>query len=119
MKRGDVIAQVRAALALWREHGMPTLRRVYIHVADGRPAAAHLDLGIEPDCKGVAFVTAPAAGWFGRIRERFRPPPTVIYVFAGNVFDALDVRRVVWHELAHALGLDEDDVEALGLAGHE
>lgn len=42
-------------------------------------------------------------------------PDGTIYLCAGNLSDAEDVKKVLLHEIGHALGLSEYDVENLGL----
>jgi predicted Zn-dependent protease with MMP-like domain len=51
--------------------------------------------------------------------------PDLIFVFRGPILRCLkgdlrdEVKRVVWHEVAHWLGHDEEEVKELGLSGVE
>jgi Zn-dependent protease with chaperone function len=44
-----------------------------------------------------------------------QPPAGIVFLFAGNLADRSEVEIVLCHEVGHALGMDEDEVEALGL----
>lgn len=43
------------------------------------------------------------------------PPVGTIYLIAGNIADKAEARQTLWHEIGHALGLDETEVAELGL----
>lgn len=71
-----------------------------------------IDQGLDPKAKG-AFVAEEIDPYDedqvpGEIRG-------VLYVFSAHQANEEDVRTTVLHEVGHALGLDEYDVEALGL----
>lgn len=44
-----------------------------------------------------------------------QPPAGIVFLFADNLSDEEEVETVLCHEVGHALGMDEDEVEALGL----
>jgi hypothetical protein len=115
MTRAGAIKAVGVALKEWRRGGGPRLRPSFV-VEEGPPEAKHLiELGIERDWKGAAVMSDPPGTWWGCAWERLvGGPRAVIFIFADNCRDALDVRRVVWHELAHVCGLDETECEELG-----
>ena len=56
-----------------------------------------------------------------RSLTQLRTAPDLIFVFRGPILRCskgnlrAEVKRVVWHEVAHWLGHDEDQVENLGL----
>lgn len=114
MTRDKAIAALEVAVSDWKRHGGPPLRVSFM--VEDRPTAAHLvELGIEPEWKGAAVVSDPPGTRWGRFVEWLRGGRrSVVFVFAGNCLDAHDVRRVVWHELAHVAGLDEVEAEELG-----
>ena len=67
-----------------------------------------LALGVEPD-------------WFGAyIEEGIHddeedPPAGAIFLFLDRLSNPETLRRVLLHEIAHACGLDEDEVAGVGL----
>lgn len=44
------------------------------------------------------------------------PPSGFIFLISANLADADDLRLTLYHEVGHALGLDESEVAALGLS---
>ena len=110
-----------AAVAYEMIHELPEAIReaiadVQLRVMDAPTAEMVEDLGIDRAEPG-AFVQRgedPMPLTEGMTEER---PERVIYLFAGNLQPATParVREVLAHEIAHACGLDENEVrESLG-----
>jgi hypothetical protein len=57
-----------------------------------------------------------------RLHNHIRTAPDLIFVFRGPISRCsrgdlrAEVKEVVWHEVAHWLGHDEEDVKELGLS---
>jgi predicted Zn-dependent protease with MMP-like domain len=74
-----------------------------------RPSKFHLSIGVTPDQMAC----------FAKATEEYgeEPGTSWIVVFTDNItpLDEARVTLVMLHELAHALGMDEHEVRALGL----
>jgi predicted Zn-dependent protease with MMP-like domain len=79
------------------------------------PQDAACDLATTPphDAQGV-YVGTVLEG-VDEDEDKVPGPAGTVYLFATNLADVDDVHLALWHELGHALGLDEDEVEGLGL----
>jgi predicted Zn-dependent protease with MMP-like domain len=66
------------------------------------------------DTKGVFDGTVDEG--FDDEDENRHAPTGTLWIFAANLGDEADATAVVLHEIAHALGMDEDEVDALGLS---
>ncbi len=97
----------------------PYLERVAITVEDW-PDARELDeMGVPPDETLYGLQRGPAVGYDGSLMA---PPVIVVYrgpILADYTADAdirREVRTTVLHELGHFFGLNEADLDRLGLA---
>lgn len=83
---------------------------------ESAPSEALVRDGVDPRALGI-FEGAPLA------EAGMAPMPTVIRLFRANIAAASEdeadmreqVRITVWHETAHYFGLDDDELEELGL----
>jgi predicted Zn-dependent protease with MMP-like domain len=87
---------------------------VEIHIA-AFPEDASRELVTTPphDVQGVYIGTVLEG--VDEDEDKVTGPVGTVYLFAANLTDDDDVHLALWHELGHALGLDEDEVEGLGL----
>jgi predicted Zn-dependent protease with MMP-like domain len=88
-----------------------------IQVADEPPEGYLETRGWRTELRGL-FVGVPRTK---RHFLRVQKAPDLIFVFRGPIMRcskgdlSSDVKRVVWHEVAHWLGYDEKDTKELGL----
>jgi len=74
------------------------------------------DLGLPEDFRGVYDGTTIEGVDEDAGEDAPAPPPTgTIYLNAANLRTPEDVSVTLYHEVGHALGLDEDEVAALNL----
>jgi predicted Zn-dependent protease with MMP-like domain len=75
-----------------------------------RPAPDELELGVRPDWRG-AFIGWPYDPESGEGRG-------VLLLYTGNMRRADELEEVLYHELMHFFGADEDDVDEAGFGEH-
>lgn len=91
------------------------LRRLSVHVASC-PTPAEVAAGIPANVAGVYLEPDPRS--LPPTDDDEPPPPSggiVLYLDNIRPLDAAGVQAIFLHEAAHALGLDEAAVEAVGL----
>lgn len=120
MNKLDTLRALELGLDAWRAHGGPSLRGIGWCVEAGAPGPSHWNIGIDRDAKGATVIPSGRPPWWRRFLGLvYLPwrgaPKAVIFLFAECLIDPQDVRRVAWHELAHAHGLDEEEAEDVGL----
>lgn len=120
MTRCEVTISLRKALAAWRGRRGPSNRAIWWSIEDRPPGPADWNIGIDRDAKGACVRPEGRPPWWRRFLGLFVAtwrvqPIALIILFAPSLLDDDDVRRVAWHELAHAHGLDEEEAEEAGL----
>lgn len=87
-----------------------------------RPSREMVEAGLDPRAFGL-FEGEDERAANGAGIERHTVPPTRVVIYYANLLEAFfgqelleEVEITVMHELAHFLGLDEDEVADLGLA---
>ena len=117
MTEAEATAAVASLVGRLPPLAQRALSAITLEVQEGLPDAEDMALGIPGDTAGVYVDAAMPQTDEDKDEAEERTPAGIVVLFLGNIkpCDAAGVQAIFLHEAAHALGLNETDVEGMGL----